>query len=168
MVEGGSPIPVPSGRARSADTLSEFHACSVTAVTLVNNSALRFLLLAMGWLWVGIAFVGAFLPGIPFTGPIILAAYFFSKSSERFDQWLLNSKVFGPIVRDWREGNGFTVGAKITAVVAIMISFGTTTLYFLTNGYVRAIMWAIAAGVIIFILTRPMKRSADYAEVGAT
>lgn len=120
--------------------------------------------MAVGWLWVGIAFVGVVVPVVPTVGPIIAAAFFFSKSSERFDRWLLNSRAFGPIVRDWREGKGFTVGAKVVAVVAIVISFGISTTFVLTHIYARAIMWAVAAGVVAFILTRPTKRADDYAE----
>ncbi len=144
--------------------LSGYLGDNVITVTVVNNRALRIVLMAFGWLWVGIAFVGAILPGIPVTGPILLAAFFFSKSSERFDHWLLNSKVFGPIVRDWREGRGFTVRAKVAAVVAIVISFGISAAFFFTDGYARVGMWAIAAGVALFIVTRPTKRVADYAE----
>jgi uncharacterized membrane protein YbaN (DUF454 family) len=126
-------------------------------VTIVKNRPLRIALMALGWLWVGIAFVGVFLPGLPTTGPILLAAFFFSKSSERFDDWLVNNRFFGVIVRDWRAGNGFTVKAKAIALVAIAISFSFTTWFYLTNGYLRAILWAIAAGVAIFIVTRPTK-----------
>ena len=133
-------------------------------VTVVENRALRVLLMAIGWLWVGIAFVGVVVPGVPTVGPIIAAAFFFSKSSERFDHWLLNSRAFGPIVRDWREGKGFTVGAKIAAIIAIVISFGISTTFVLTNVYARTIMWSIAAGVVVFIVTRPTKRADDYAE----
>ncbi len=133
-------------------------------VTVVENRALRFLLMAVGWLWVGIAFVGVAVPVVPTVGPIIAAAFCFSKSSERFDHWLLNSRAFGPIVRDWREGNGFTVGAKVVAVIAILISFGISTTFVLTHVYARTIMWAFAAGLVVFILTRPTKRATDYAE----
>jgi uncharacterized membrane protein YbaN (DUF454 family) len=133
-------------------------------VTVVKNRPVRLVLMALGWLWVGIAFIGTVVPGIPFTGPIILAAFLFSKSSERFDEWLLNNKLFGSIVRDWRAGNGFTVRAKVAAVIAIIISFGISTLFFLTAGYVRAIMWTIAAGVAIFIVSRPTKRTSGFAE----
>lgn len=139
---------------------------SLGAVTVVKNRALRVVLIALGWLWVGIAFVGVFLPGLPTTGPILLAAFFFSKSSERFDDWLVNNRFFGVIVRDWREGRGFTVRAKVIALVAIAISFSFTTWFYLTNGYVRAALWATAAGVAIFIVTRPTKTS-ELAEVNA-
>lgn len=140
-----------------SDMLSVAAGYRLLVVTVVKNRPLRIVLMALGWLWVGIAFVGVFLPGLPTTGPILLAAFLFSKSSERFDDWLVNNRFFGVIVRDWRAGRGFTVKAKVIALVAIAISFGLTTWFFLTNGYIRAILWATAAGVAIFIVTRPTK-----------
>jgi uncharacterized membrane protein YbaN (DUF454 family) len=113
--------------------------------------------MALGWLWVGIAFIGVVLPGIPTTGPILLAAFFFSKSSDRFDQWLVSNRFFGGIVRDWRAGNGFTVKAKTIAVIAIFASFTITTLWFTTNPYARLAMWLLAAAIASYVVTRPTK-----------
>lgn len=113
--------------------------------------------MGLGWLWVAIAFVGVVLPGLPTTGPILLAAFFFSKSSERFDRWLVTNRFFGGIVRDWRAGVGFTVKAKIIAVAAIVISFSITTIWFVTNPYARLGMWLLAAAIATYVVTRPTK-----------
>lgn len=126
---------------------------------MVKSRALRAVLMALGWIWVGIAFVGVFVPGLPTTGPILLAAFLFSKSSERFDKWLLNNRFFGVIVSDWRQGNGFSVKAKALAVFAIAISFGITTTWFITGSYARLAMWVLAGTISLFILTRPTKRT---------
>jgi len=144
--------------------LSGAIADNLTPVTVVKNRPLRLVLMALGWLWVGIAFVGVVIPGIPTTGPIILAAFLFSKSSEKFDHWLVTNRFFGGIVSDWRAGEGFTVKAKAFALVAIVFSFGITTWFFLTAGYMRAILWATACGVAIFIVTRPTKQAAKLAD----
>jgi len=128
-------------------------------VAVVQNRVLRTVLMALGWLWVGIAFIGVVIPGIPTTGPILLAAFLFSKSSERFDHWLLNNRFFGVIVTDWRAGNGFTPRAKTIAVIAIAASFGITTMWFITGTYARVAMWLLAAAIATFVVTRPTKRS---------
>ena len=91
-------------------------------MSVVENRALRLLLATLGWVFVGLAFVGVFVPILPTTGPVILAAFLFSKSSERFDHWLVSNRFFGSIVQDWRAGRGFTVRAKIVAVVAIAVA----------------------------------------------
>lgn len=129
-------------------------------MTVVKNRALRGILLAFGWLWVGIAFIGVFVPVIPTTGPIILAAFLFSKSSERFDDWLVENRYFGSIVRDWRAGEGFTVKAKVIAVTAIAVSFAITTTVFLTSPGIRVAMWLLAIAISTYVLTRPTKHAA--------
>jgi len=128
-------------------------------MTVVENRALRLVLATLGWLFVGIAFIGVFIPVLPTTGPIILAAFLFSKSSDRFDQWLVTNRFFGSIVRDWREGRGFTVRAKTIAVIAILASFGITTLFVLNGFWVRASFWLLAAGIAAYVVTRPTKRT---------
>lgn len=129
-------------------------------MAVVRSRALRSVLLVLGWIWVGIAFVGIIAPIIPTTGPILLAAFFFSKSSERFDAWLVNNRFFGSIVRGWRNGEGFTVRAKAIAVTAIFVSFGVTTVFALSGASVgiRGGMWLLAFAIAAYVVTRPTKR----------
>jgi len=138
--------------------LSGFFEYRLTRVTVVKNRPLRLILMALGWLWVGIAFLGVFIPVLPTTGPILLAAFLFSKSSERFDHWLISNRLFGGIVRDWRAGEGFTIRAKAIAVTAIIASFSMTTYFVLTGTYVRIGMWLLAAAIATYVVTRPTKR----------
>lgn len=126
-------------------------------MAVVKNPLLRIVLMTLGWLWVGIAFVGVLVPVLPTTGPILLAAFLFSKSSDRFDRWLLTNRFFGGIVYDWRSGNGFTVRAKMVAVGAIVASFSITTIWFVTALYARLAMWLLAISIATYIVTRPTK-----------
>jgi uncharacterized membrane protein YbaN (DUF454 family) len=137
---------------------------TLTGVTVVKNRPLRLVLMALGWLWVGVAFLGVFLPVLPTTGPIILAAFLFSKSSERFDHWLITNRFFGGIVTDWRAGEGFTIRAKVVAVTAIVVSFGITTRFVLTGAPIRIGMWILAAAIATYVVTRPTKRETVRAE----
>lgn len=123
----------------------------------VKNRFARLLLMGCGWLMVGIGFIGLFAPLIPTTGPVLLAAFLFSLSSERFDNWLLGHRVFGPVVRDWRAGRGFTVRLKATAVAAIALTFTVTVGFFIRPLLVRGLLAALGAGLIIYILTLPTK-----------
>ncbi len=113
----------------------------------------------------GIGLVGAVLPLIPTTGPILLAAFLFSLSSERFDHWLLNHRVFGSIVRDWRAGHGFTVRLKAIAVIAIAISFTITVCFAMSTLVVRVLLIGLAIGLIVYILRLPTKPADTAAQV---
>ena len=126
-------------------------------VALVQSRALRVVLMALGWLFVGIGFVGAFLPLIPTTGPILLAAFLFSVSSARFDHWLSHHRIFGPIVQDWRAGQGFTMRLKLTAIIAIAVTFTITVGFAIDNALVRVLLIGLAIGLVIYIFRLPTK-----------
>ncbi|MDE0169436.1 MAG: YbaN family protein [bacterium] len=124
---------------------------------LVRNRALRVLLMGLGLLFVGIGFVGAFVPLIPTTGPVLLAAFLFSISSVRFDHWLTNHRIFGPVVQDWRAGRGFTMRLKMTAVVAIAVTFTITVGFAIDSTVVRVLLIGLAIGLVVYILQLPTK-----------
>ncbi len=119
----------------------------------------RIILAALGFLSLGIAIIGIVLPGIPTTGPVLLAAYFFSRSSERFDQWLVEHRVFGPIVRDWRAGLGFTTRAKVVSIIAIAVTFSITVGFAISNPPVRIGLVMLALAISTYILRLPTKVS---------
>ena len=130
-------------------------------MSVVKSRVLRTVLAALGWVFVGLAFIGVFIPVLPTTGPVILAAFLFSKSSERFDTWLVTNRFFGAIVRDWRAGRGFTVRAKIIAVVAIVASFAISTIWVINGIYLRAAFWLLAAIIVAYVVSRPTKPSSE-------
>ena len=125
---------------------------------VVQNRWLRGIYVVLGFLLVGIGVIGTVLPGIPTTAPILLAAFLFSKSSQRFDDWMLNHRVFGPLVRDWRAGLGFTARAKAIAITAIAITFTLTVGWAIDNLAVRIGLVLLALGISTYILRLPTKR----------
>ncbi len=117
----------------------------------------RYLYMSAGLLSIGLAVVGTFLPVLPTVPLVLLAGFFFSRSSERFDRWLVEHAVFGPIIRDWRAGLGFTVRAKVAAATAIVASFGFTVLFAVESTAGRLGMIALAIAVIAYVVSRPTK-----------
>ena len=119
---------------------------------------MRVIFLVLGILSLSVAFVGAFLPLIPTTGPVILAAFFFARSSERFDHWLETNALFGGIVRDWRAGVGFSVRGKTVAVAAIATTFTISILFATDSLPVRLLLILLGLSIATFVVTRPTKR----------
>lgn len=87
---------------------------------------MRIIYLSIGFVFLGLGFIGAFLPGMPTTIMVIISAWAFSKSSKKFESWILNHKVFGPLVKDWRKYKGLSRRAKKRAISLILITFSTT------------------------------------------
>ena len=82
----------------------------------------RFVLIVLGWICVGIAFIGIFTPGIPTTPLLIVALWAFSKSSKKLHTWLINHKRFGPILKNWEDHKVVSKNAKITMVILQIIA----------------------------------------------
>lgn len=140
------------------DPLLETRAiCCRSMVKQARRRVSRIILTGLGFLSLGVAIVGLVLPGIPTTGPVLLSAYLFSRSSERFDNWLLGHRVFGPIVRDWRAGLGFSRRAKAASIAAVAVTFSITVAFAATNSIVRVALVLLAVGISAYILRLPTK-----------
>lgn len=131
---------------------------------MAKPAPVRHLYTFAGLLSVGLAVVGTVLPFVPTVPLVLLAGFFFSRSSERFDRWLVEHRAFGPIIRDWRAGLGFTVRAKVLAAFAIMVSFSLTLFVAVESTSGRIGMIALAISVISYIVSRPTKRLATESE----
>jgi len=81
-----------------------------------RSQARRALWFIAGWLCFAIGAIGVALPGIPTTGPMILALACFSRSSRRFHDWLYEHPRFGPPLRHWRNHGIIPVRAKAMAL----------------------------------------------------
>ena len=90
-----------------------------------KNPLVRFLWVGLGCLFVGLGAIGAVVPGMPTTVFLVLAAACFIRSSQRLYDWLISNKTFGPYLKDYREGKGIPLRAKVLALslIAIFVSF---------------------------------------------
>ena len=87
-----------------------------------ETCVLKKLNLLLGFGFVGIGILGAFLPVLPSTIFFIIATYFFGKSSTRFEQWMLNHPRFGYTVRSWQDTKSIPFAGKVTALFSMFIS----------------------------------------------
>ena len=115
----------------------------------------RTLLVSLGVVLVGVGFAGAFLPLVPTTFPLLLAAGLFARSSERFHRWLLGHRLFGAYIRNYQEGRGMTVGHKVTTLVTLWIGIGVSGYFARTSIVAVIILGIVLLGVTIHIVTLP-------------
>jgi uncharacterized membrane protein YbaN (DUF454 family) len=124
---------------------------------LSRSRVLRVIYTALGLVFLVLGFIGVGVLGIPTFDFILLAAFFFAMGNERLHQWILNHRLFGPMIRDYRAGKGFTMRMKITGVVAVVASFALTISLAVRNVYLGAGLVALAAGICWYIVSRPTK-----------
>lgn len=84
---------------------------------------MRLAFAALGVLFTLLGVLGLFLPVLPTTPFLLLAAACFARSSRRIFNWLLNHPRFGPLIREWREHRSIPYRAKRTALWLIALSF---------------------------------------------
>ena len=114
----------------------------------------KIILITIGWLCVGLAFVGTFVPGIPTTIFLIVALWAFAKSSKKFHSWLLNHKRFGPILQNWESHKIVPRNAKILMVI-LQISAVIIFHYSLQNVYLTVLLIVTLIFVARYVLSLP-------------
>ena len=116
---------------------------------------MRPFLFVLGWVSFALGFVGVFVPVLPTTPFMLLALWCFSQSSQRFHDWLYGHRVFGPPLRQWHNHRVIPAPAKAVAAVFMLASLVYLFAYATVPAWARALMTAVIAFGLVFILTRP-------------
>jgi len=118
------------------------------------ESTKKTLLFICGWLSVILGFIGAFLPILPTTPFLILAAYLFSKSSPKYHKWLTSLPYCGDAIIDWEQNKVIKPRAKIWAVSLIILLKGSVIVLTSLHWGLKLMLVVIGVSVVTFILTR--------------
>ena len=116
-----------------------------------RSPMLRYGLLAIGCLSVALGVIGIFLPVLPTTPFLLLAAACFARSSPRFYHWLVEHPRLGPWIRDYLSGNGIPLKGKVYAIGLMWISI-LLSCYLVPLPWARVFMLASAVLVTVYIL----------------
>jgi uncharacterized membrane protein YbaN (DUF454 family) len=117
----------------------------------MRATAKRSLLIAAGTLSTGLGIIGIFIPILPTTPFLLLAAACYMRSSERFYRWLTNNRVFGAYVRNYIEGRGMPVRIKIFTILLLWLTIGLSMTFAVRNTVIRIVLVCIAVGVTVHI-----------------
>jgi uncharacterized membrane protein YbaN (DUF454 family) len=89
-------------------------------------TASQYVFLALGVLNVALGTAGIFLPLLPTTPFLLLAAYLFARSSPRWHSWLLSHRRLGPYIHAFRTKSGLTRSQKLRMAAAITVALWTS------------------------------------------
>lgn len=115
---------------------------------------MQYIWAALGLICVGLGLIGIVLPLLPTVPFMLLAAFFFARSSERLHNWLLGHPTFGPPIMDWQSRGAINPRVKRIATVSIVAVFGISLALGLKL-WLLLLQATILTGVLTFIWTRP-------------
>ena len=116
---------------------------------------IRILLIITGTFLVVLAILGIFLPLLPTTPFLLLAAICYARSSTKLYNWLLNNKYLGKYIRNYREGKGISLRIKFITISLLILTIGYTSIFVIHSWLVKTILFFILIGVSIHILSFP-------------
>ncbi len=102
-----------------------------------KDSKSNLLLAVLGWISLALGVIGIFLPILPTTPFVLLAAWCFSRSSDKFHSWLINHKQLGSIIKAWQSGDGIPPQACYKAIAMTWLGMSISML-------IIAELWAVA------------------------
>jgi len=124
----------------------------------VASSLKKGLFVSCGTICLGLGTAGVFLPILPTTPFLLLAAVCYYKGSERMHRWLLSNRLFGNYIRYYREGKGISSTGKILTLFLLWTTICCSAFFLVNILVVQIILFAIAIAVTVHIATLPTFR----------
>jgi len=121
----------------------------------------KYTFILLGSFFVGLALLGLFLPLLPTTPFLLLAAFFYMRSSEKCYKWLLNHRIFGKYLSNYLNNRSIPWKVKFAVLMVLWLTIILTVIVFLKSNPVRIVLIAIAAVVTIHILSLKTAEPAD-------
>ena len=120
---------------------------------------MKYFLITMGVLFTIIGFVGAVLPLLPTTPFLLVAVICFSKSSERFEKWLVNTKVYITYVESFKNNKGYTLKNKFKLLISVYIVVGFS-IFMIDHSLIRLglVIMVVIQTIVLFTVVKTLPK----------
>jgi len=119
--------------------------------------ALRALLVAAGSISLALGVLGIFLPLLPTTPFVLLAAACFARASPRLHAWLLSNRTFGPLILEWERHRSIPYRVKLMAIAMMTVTFGASILLFVKPLWLKIALGLFGIGLAIWMARIPSR-----------
>jgi uncharacterized protein len=121
-----------------------------------KQKIVKTLLLVTGTFSLTLGAIGIFLPILPTTPFLLLAAACYLRSSQRMHKWLLNNRWFGEYIRNYQEGRGIPLKTKILAMAGLWVTIIYSEFIALDEIFIAQVaLLLIALGVSVHLIRLP-------------
>ncbi len=117
----------------------------------------RAFFLAAGTVALVLGLIGIFLPLLPTTPFVLLAAACYARGSRRFYDWLLAQRTFGPIIHEWERHRSIPYKTKITAVALMSLTLGTSIVFFVEPLWLKGLLAVMGVGLAVWLYRMPSR-----------
>ena len=117
----------------------------------MRKTVIKRLLIVAGTISTALGIIGIFIPILPTTPFLLLAAACYMRGSARFYRWLTNNRLFGAYVKNYIEGRGMPLKIKILTISLLWVTIGLTVAFAVQHLVVRIVLILIAIGVTVHI-----------------
>ncbi|MBN1950275.1 MAG: YbaN family protein [Bacteroidales bacterium] len=107
---------------------------------------LKLIYVAGGTLSVGLGVLGIFVPGLPTTVFLLIAAYLYMRSSEKMYKWLISNRLLGKYILDFHQKKGMTLPTKIYAISLMWLMISLSVIFFIPNPIIDYVV--LGVGII--------------------
>jgi uncharacterized membrane protein YbaN (DUF454 family) len=121
----------------------------------VSGKMMRGIYIIVGTIALVIGAIGLFLPVIPTTPLVILAAACYYRGSKRLHAWILSSRWFGETIKNYQAGRGLTRDTKVRAIFLMWTTIIISAWFFVSNPFVRVAIICVAVGVTVYLVRLP-------------
>ena len=122
-----------------------------------NSRAVRLLFLALGFVFAGLGVLGAFLPVLPTTPFMLLAAACFARASARFYNWLLNNGTFGPLIVEWRRHRSIPYRTKLWAIALMSGTLTVSIVFFVPDPLLQGLLAVLGVLLALWMYAIPSR-----------
>jgi hypothetical protein len=127
------------------------------ATTRSRSRLVRVLFNLAGTVALGLGLLGIFLPLLPTTPFVLLAAGCYARGSERFHQWLLANRTFGPMVYEWERHRSLPYRTKVTAIVLMSTTMAISIVFFVRPAWLKIVLGLFGVGLAIWMYRIPSR-----------
>lgn len=109
----------------------------------------------LGSIFVGIGIIGIFLPLLPTTPFLLLAAFSFNRGSDKMRLWFESNKTINTYITNYREKKGMTLRAKMNSIFVLWFTIGVS-FYLVPNMLIRLILGVVVIMVTMHLISIPI------------
>jgi uncharacterized membrane protein YbaN (DUF454 family) len=122
-----------------------------------GSPVVRALFFVAGAVSLVLGIAGAFLPVLPTTPLVLLAAACFARSYRPLHEWLLAHRLFGPIVREWHEHRSIPRRTKFVAITMMAVTLGISIVFFVEPRWLQGLLAAFGIGLGLWMHRLPSR-----------